>query len=129
MRRKIAIVSVLTMVLFASFAPGTALASRNNVLLPNDCQIDGYNSWLPIYNELFGKTHEDYGCEKMQTRMHFYDYNNSEWVTHETIYWAGGSGRNVTITRYSNQAGAASYTDHNGRAGGTDWGFRLQPID
>ncbi len=112
----------LAAALFMSLmGPAANAASTNNVLLPNGCQIDGSLSYGWDISTIWAKTHEDFGCAKMQTKLRFYDGWN--WVTHETPYHAGDQYSNVSLTRNSSER--PQWSDHNGLAGGSAWGFRV----
>lgn len=89
-------------------------------MLPNGCQIDGSNSYNSITNTGTATTHEDQNCEKIQVKMRYFDQNLG-WTTAVVGY---SSLSTVSVSRLTNQV--PDWSDHNGRANGSDWGFRLQ---
>ncbi len=119
MWRRFSLVGLVTVLFLAILAPAALGAYSLNRVLPNDCRIDAYNSYSDHYNTVKGLTDEDFNCDKVATRLRFYDPNNSSWVTHESGYRSN----TASVSRLSDRN--LAWTDHNGRAQGTDWGFRL----
>ncbi len=114
----------LAAALFMSLmGPAANAASTNNVLLPNGCQIDGSLTYNSVTYVIKAKTHEDFGCELMQAKIRFYDTNNSKWVTHASAWDEGDRYKNVYLTKYSDRE--PLWSDHNGIANGSNWGFRV----